>query len=470
MPAHRVSAPDIDFSALRRELRLPSEFPAEVIAEAEQAAANPPRPELDLTDVPFVTIDPAGSRDLDQAMHLSVQGEGFRVRYAIADVGGFVQAGGAIDAESQLRGQTQYFPDARVPLHPPVLSEGAASLLPGETRPAVVWTIDLDATGEAIATSVQRALVRSTAQLDYVGVQADLDAGRMPEPIAPLADIGKLRLERSARRGSIDLNLPDQEVQEATGGGWKLTFRAAPIVEEYNAHISLLAGECAAKIMLDGGIGLLRTLPPADPRDVARLREAAPALGVQWPDGASPSAVIASVDPTDPSGAAFLDLAAALLRGAAYTPFDGAPPEQPMHSAVASPYAHVTAPLRRLADRYATEVCLALSAGVEVPEWARSALPGLRETMERSDRRSHEIERAVIDLAEATVLAGRIGELFDAAVVDLNGEGATVVVTDPAVRAKCAGTGFRLGTRVRVRLVQADPVARKVRFELGPDA
>lgn len=466
MPAHRVSAPDIDFSALRRELELPSEFAPEVLAEAEQVAAAPSRPDVDLTDVPFVTIDPAGSRDLDQAMHLSAADSGYRVRYAIADVAGFVRAGGAIDAEAQRRGQTQYFPDARVPLHPAVLSEGAASLLPGEVRPAVVWTIDLDGEGEAVAVDVRRALVRSTAQLDYVGVQAALDAGQLPEPIAALPAIGKLRMDRAARRGAIDLRMPDQEVQEAAGGGWKLTFRAPPIVEEYNAHISLLTGECAATIMLDGGIGLLRTLPPADPRDVERLKAAAPALGVTWPDGSSPGSVIATVDPGDPRGAAFLDLAAALLRGAAYTPFDGAPPEQPAHSAVACPYAHVTAPLRRLADRYATEICLALTAGAQVPDWARAALSGLPETMERSDRRSHEVERAVIDLAESTVLAGRVGEVFSGAVVELNGEGATVVVDDPAVRAKCLGTGFQLGTRVRVRLVQADPVSRKVRFAL----
>ena len=466
MPAHRVSAPDIDFTALRRELDLPEEFPTEVLAEAEQAAAAPPRPETDLTDIPFVTIDPIGARDLDQAMHLRANGSGYRIHYAIADVAGFVRPGGALDAEAQRRGQTQYFPDARVPLHPTVLSEGAASLLPGETRPAVVWTIDLDDTGEAVAVDVRRALVRSTAQLDYVGVQADLDAGRLPEPIAPLAEIGRLRLDRAARRGAIDLNVPDQEVQEVAAGGWKLTFRAPPVVEEYNAHISLLTGECAAKIMLDGGIGLLRTLPPADPRDVERLRAAAPALGVDWPDGAAPGAVIAAVDPSDPRGAAFLDLAASLLRGAAYTPFDGAPPEQPLHSAVASAYAHVTAPLRRLADRYATEICLALNAGADMPEWARAALPGLPAAMARSDKRSHEAERAVIDLAEATVLAGRTGELFDAAVVELNGDGATVVLDDPAVRAKCTGTGFHLGTRVKVRLAQVVTSTRKVRFEL----
>lgn len=469
MSAHRVHAPAIDFGSLRRELELPAEFPADVLAEAERAAGAPALPETDLTGVPFVTIDPPGARDLDQAMHLSAGAGGFRVRYAIADVAAFVRPGGAIDAEAQQRGQTQYFPDARVPLHPPVLSEGAASLLPGQVRTAVVWTIDLDDAGEATAVDVRRARVRSIAQLDYAGVQAALDAGALPEPIAPLAEIGRRRLDRAARRGAIDLNVPDQEVQEASGGGWKLTFRAPPIVEEFNAHISLLTGECAAGIMLDGGIGLLRTLPAADPRTVERLRTAAPALGVTWPEGASPGNVIAAVDPADPRGAAFLDLAAALLRGAAYTPFDGAPPEHPVHAAVAAPYAHVTAPLRRLADRYTTEVCLALAAGVPVPEWVRAALPGLPETMARSDRRSHEIERAVIDLAEATVLAHRVGDVFDAAVVDLNGEGATVVVDDPAVRARCTGDGMRLGTRVRVRLTRSDPVSRTVRFELVTD-
>jgi exoribonuclease R len=334
-------------------------------------------------------------------------------------------------------------------------------------RPAVVWTIDLDDAGEAVAVDVRRARVRSTAQLDYGGVQASIDAGTPAQPIEALADIGRLRLARAARRGAIDLDLPDQEVQEAPGGGWQLSFRAQPPAEEYNAHISLLTGECAAGIMLTGGVGLLRTLPPADPRDVERLRAAAPALGVTWPEGASPGAVVAGVDRSDPRGAAFLDLAATLLRGAAYTPFDGALPEQPVHSAVAAPYAHVTAPLRRLADRHVTEVCLALCAGTDVPEWARAALPSLPEAMGRSDRRAHEVERAILDLAEATVLANRVGEVFDAAVVELNGEGATIVLLDPAVRAKCVGEGMVLGTRVSARLTHADPASRKVRFALA---
>ena len=129
------------FDAIRAEQEVPDEFPADVLAEAERVAAQPlSQPERDESDLPFVTIDPPGSMDLDQAMHLSREGDGYRVRYAIAHLESFVEPGGAIDAEARRRGQTIYAPDERTPLHPPVLSEGAASLLPEEVRPCLLYT------------------------------------------------------------------------------------------------------------------------------------------------------------------------------------------------------------------------------------------------------------------------------------------------------------------------------------------
>ena len=178
MPTRRltVRAP-LRFDAVRAELDVPAEFPAEVLAEAERAAAEPVLPAYDATDLPLVTVDPPGSRDLDQALHLAPRpGGGFRVSYAIADVAAFVRPGGALDAEARKRTQTLYSPDLRTPLHPPVLGEGAASLLPDQVRPAVLWRIDLDPAGEVAAVDVRRALVRSRAQLDYPGLQAALDA------------------------------------------------------------------------------------------------------------------------------------------------------------------------------------------------------------------------------------------------------------------------------------------------------
>src|SRR6185369_17786277 len=114
-----------------------------------QAQAQAVRAEgfADLTQLGFVTIDPATSRDLDQAVLLESRPGGFRVHYAIADVTSFVSDHGALRDETWRRGETVYLPDGNVPLHPVVLSEGAASLLPAQVRPAVLWTIDLDDAG-----------------------------------------------------------------------------------------------------------------------------------------------------------------------------------------------------------------------------------------------------------------------------------------------------------------------------------
>ncbi|MFG2061496.1 RNB domain-containing ribonuclease [Micromonospora sp. NPDC048871] len=475
MVIRRVLAPRIDFGALRRELGLPDDYPQAALREAEEAAAAPPRPAVDRTDIPLVTLDPPGSRDLDQAMHLSRRaGGGFRVRYAIADVAAHVRPGGVLEEETWRRGQTVYLPDGNVPLHPHSLGEGAASLLPEVDRAAVLWTIDLDPEGATTSVHLERALVRSRAQLDYPGVQADAEAGRLPEPIALLPEIGALLTARGLRRGAINLPIPEQDV-EADGEGWRLVLRAPVPMEEHNAQISLLTGMAAADLMLAGRIGLLRTMPAPKPEAVQRLRAAAAPLGVHWPDEVGVGELLLGLDPGQPRAAAFVDQAAELMRSAAYTAFDGEVPEQPTHGGVAAAYAHVTAPLRRLADRYATEVCLALHEGRTVPDWAREALPRLPAAMAATDRVASAANRGAIDLAEAVLLQHRVGETFEAAVLDVtapaNGRssrppGGTVALDDPPVRARCLGE-LTLGTRMRVRLVTADPATRAVAFELA---
>ena len=472
MPTRRltVRAP-LRFDAVRAELEVPVDFPADVLAEAAAAAAGSVLPAEDATDIPFVTVDPAGSRDLDQALHVAARpAGGFRVSYAIADVAAFVRPGGAVDAEARRRTQTLYSPDLRTPLHPPVLGEGAASLLPDQVRPAVLWRIDLDQAGEVTAVDVRRAQVRSRAQLDYPGLQAAVDAGTPPEPVAALAAVGELRLALAAARHATELDVPEQEVVPAAGGGWTVEFRRQLPVERWNAQISLLTGACAARLMIDGGLGLLRTLPAPRSADVAALRRLAPALGVSWPDGAEPGDVISALDGAGPGQAAFLEHAAVLLRGAAYTPFDGTPPADPLHHAVGMPYAHVTAPIRRLVDRFGSEVCLALAAGTPVPDWARAALPELPALMAGGGRLAGSLERAVVDATEAWLLTGQEGRDFPAVVVDAGKDKGTVVLAEPAVRATCAGADLPVGETITARLEVADQDKRLVRFTRAPVA
>ena len=138
--------------AIREEAGVTVDFPPAV---AEQAAAAAARPlDGERSELPFVTIDPPGSLDLDQAIHVERRGDGHRVSYAIADVGAFVEPGSALDVEAHARAVTVYAPDAKAPLHPVVLSEGAASLLPGQWRAAALWTLDLDGDGGLASASV----------------------------------------------------------------------------------------------------------------------------------------------------------------------------------------------------------------------------------------------------------------------------------------------------------------------------
>ena len=524
--------------ALRAHYEVPTAFPPEALAEAEAAAGawaqdGPARllddGARDARDLELVTIDPPGSMDLDQAVLLerlpaqadhadqadTAAGEAgdapepaavYRVHYAIASLATFVTPGGALDAELRRRGETIYAPDAATPLHPEVLSHGAASLLQDAERPACLWTIDLDERGEVVSAHVERALVRSRARLSYAQVQAAIDGqGALPQE-APadlpelLAEIGRLRLEREAARGGISMTTPEQVVEAAEESesvspaadpdsaespgpaGYRLAYRVPVPAEQYNAQISLLTGMCAARIMVECGVGILRTLPPARPEDYARLRRVAAALGIDWPAAQPYPELVRGLDHAVPAHAAFMEQAMSLFRGSGYLAFgvggvgvpaddEASDSEEAVHSAIAARYAHVTAPLRRLVDRYGEEVCIAACAQAPVPEWVLQALPDLPGVMEQTGKRARAIGRGALTALEALVLRGHEGEVFDGVITSERDGRGELVLAEPAVvteiRAgkRASDSGLPVGERVRVRLLSADP-ASGIRFQL----
>ncbi|MEU6558907.1 RNB domain-containing ribonuclease [Nocardia nova] len=473
-PHSRIVSAPVDFGVVRSEFGLAPDYPPEAVSEARDAMDAFAGVRADRTDIEFVTIDPPGALDLDQALSLERTPTGFLLHYAIADVGAVVAPDGALARESHIRGQSFYLPDGTVPLHPPVLSEGSASLLPGRIRPAALWTIECDDSAEPQRFSVRRALVRSRARLDYSGVQADADAGRLHPSIAALPEFGRLRIAAGLERGAIELRLPAQSViPDGDGdraGHWQLVVEPRTDADDWNEQISLLTGICAARIMLadngsDGRIGLLRTMPAPPASAIAAMHRTAAALGVPWPAGTATGRILSGLDPATPAALALMSEATGLLRGASYTVLDGEDPDVLQHSGIGAPYAHVTAPLRRLADRYATEICLARCAGTPVPEWVRDGLGAAAESMRRTDAIGGKLERACLDLTESTVLASRLGEIFDAVVIrEGNGNrAAEIFIADPPVIAKCAGSPPE-GQRVRVRLDLADPGKRLVGF------
>lgn len=446
-------------SQLRTELDLPDGFPAAVEAEAQQAVrsvpADPAAAQLDdLRDIEFLTIDPAGSTDLDQALHLERTPTGAVVHYAIADLPAFVTPGGAVDGEARLRGQTLYAADGRIPLHPVALSEDAASLLPGRERRAFVWRFVLDDGARPVETTLRRAVIRSRAQWTYMDAQTAIDAGTAPNALQALAWFGPLRREREAERGGVSLNVPETRIV-ADDSGYRLERDAPLAVEDWNAQLSLLTGMAAADLMLRGGVGILRTMPAADPDDVAAFRAQTVALGIPWTAGVSYGDYLRSLDRDRPAALAILDAAAGLFRGAGYVAFDGSAPADPLQAAIGAPYAHATAPLRRLVDRWSLVVCEALANQREVPSWARESLPTLPPLMARSDGVANRLDAAALDRVEAALLSRREGQAFEAVVLGRRNDGARVQLTDPPVTAKVAGLDAAPGSTVRLRLRSA---------------
>ena len=272
--AHPGSAASPDFAALRAEFGLPDGFPPAVLAEAAAAAAVRPAPgphRVDATDVELVTIDPPGSKDLDQAVGVVRRGQGDAVSACTTP--------SPTSEPSWCRarrwtprcagaGRRCTCPTARCRCTRPCSPRTRRACCPDGPRAAVLWRIDLDGAGEPVSVDVRRAVVRSRARLDYAGVQATVDAGSDPSgdrgaprgrPAAPRPG----RAPRGDRAGAARAGGRARGVEPA--GGWTVQVRQRPPVEDWNAEISLLTGTTAARIMLDAGIGVLRTLPAAEP-------------------------------------------------------------------------------------------------------------------------------------------------------------------------------------------------------------
>ena len=332
-------------------------------------------------------------------------------------------------------------------------------------RRALVWRVRIGTDGEVGEVEVRRASVRSRGAYSYELVQSALDAGTADEVFGLLRSAGQAREALQVQRGGLDLRLPEQTVV-AESGTYELTYRAPLAVEGWNAQMSLLVGECAARIMLDAGVGVLRTMPPPSPETVDRLRMHARGLGVPWPETVGYAEFVRDLDPTAPDQAALIVQSAKLARGAGYLAFTTPPSGDVTHGAVAAPYAHVTAPLRRLVDRFANEVTLAACAGTSPPEWATTALDALPKLMGQAGARERAVDKMVVSLAEAVVLAGCIGEQVDGVVVDVGRDHATVQLARPAVVADIADhAGIGLGDEIRLRVVSADPSTRTVDLE-----
>lgn len=442
-------------AAIRAQYQVPQGFPPQVLAAAEAASTRALTDHADRTAIPFVTLDPASSTDLDQAFWIEASGNDLILFYAIADVAWFVDDGDAVDVEAWKRGETVYLPDGKAGLYPQVLSERAASLLPDGPRAAVIFTVRLAPDGIATLEGAERALIQSRAKLAYDRVK-DVDLPPVFTDFAARMDIAE------AARGAVRVDPPEQEVEALGEGRYALAFQPLLASERHNAALSLSANLAIAGALQQAGTGLFRVMAGPSAKALSRLHTTAAGLGLDWPEGTDLKTLERTLEPDKAHHAAFMLAIRRAGNGAGYAPW--IPGVTPWHEAIAATYAHATAPLRRLADRYVIRATLAVMKGQPVPDAVEDAFRRLPTVMAKSSATAGQIDRAVIDLAESVMLHGREGERFAACVTDTDGESARVQLLDLPVVTRAKIPGASPGQRITLRLEAADIAARRLFF------
>jgi ribonuclease R len=275
------------FSILeKRQVTIP--YPDDVILETEMILGEPgiDDPNLeDLTDLPFITIDNEGSRDLDQALYIDTITTGFRVYYALADCGYYIKPGSALFREARERGATFYLPEFSVPMLPPALSEGVISLNPDVDRRALIFSIDINPDGTVAGYRCFQGRIHSRAQLTYNGVQNYYDGNstrlagtEYVRVLDLLREVGLVRIKLAAAGNRVTFHRRETVTGFSNdGSSFTLTESWRNDCSRYNEQVSLLCNAIGAQMLKESddpdvqGIYRIHKSPEED--DLQRLEQ-----------------------------------------------------------------------------------------------------------------------------------------------------------------------------------------------------
>jgi ribonuclease R len=472
-------APRAEEDALLWREGLAVAHPQAALAEAEERVhavlheTDPRR--VDRRAVPFVTVDPATAEDHDDALFAQPLADGgTRAFVAIADVSAFVPAGGALDLEARRRGTSIYLPGRVVPMLPPILSNHAASLVPGEDRPAMVLELDLDAEARVRSHRVELATIRSRAKLTYEEASAVLgdDDATKSNPAAAHGDalrvldrLAQRLRERRRERGAIAVDAPEVIVETDAATGLPLRIhraendprlsRAHQLVEE----LMLLANETIAGSLHDRQARALFRVhdAPSDARAM-RLVEAARRQGIELDASIALDATTLRDLLRRTSDPALRDALSALLLGA----MPGAlyATHRQDHFALASDhYVHFTSPIRRYADLTIHRAIRAMATGEPA---AADEVDPLE--LNRIQQRARAIQREVGDLYAALLMSDRVGQTYVGTIVRVLKRQWVVALDAPAVGVRCLApaAGFEEGARVEMRIEDVSIARRTI--------
>lgn len=471
----RPGEPEADFGALVWRHRLPVAFPPEVAREATRAARRVdfPGERLDLTELLFVTIDPASARDHDDAVCVEdAKGGVLRLWVAIADVSHFVESGGALDREAMRRGNSIYLPDRAIPMLPEVLSSGACSLVEGEERLVLACELEVGREGQIRAARVHRAVIRSRARLAYEEaasiMDGDGDASALTEPLRRLAEVARRLRERRYAEGTLDLDLPEASLR-FDEAGWPIdSVRAQRTVAHRAIEEAMLAANRAvADWLVSRGVPAVHRLhePPGEEalETLAKLLARFGLLGDEAVslDVAQLARALGRASGR-PAERAVHWLTLRSMQKARYSA------DETGHYALGfEQYLHFTSPIRRVAD---LAVHRAIHRALDGKAPRADALDQARRVALRAsvrERVAQQVERDARAIKQAALMEQHLGDSFEGRVSGFSRDGVFVSLEGPVVDGRVEMT--RLGRGLELApdgLSVADPRSR-LQLRLG---
>lgn len=217
--------PGIEETLTIRRYQLANEWPEQVASQVADIQAQGLEHVIaaskDATDIPFVTIDSASTLDMDDALYAEANSDGFTLKVAIADPASLIAEGSAVDLEAKRRATSTYLVDQTIPMLPKELSGDLCSLVPNESRLALIATLTMDTEGKVSQCAFEKAAIKSHAKLSYSDVAEFLEQGS-EEALSDLSDELKTSLKtleqvsqllRNQRPESVLPDRPDYRIR-----------------------------------------------------------------------------------------------------------------------------------------------------------------------------------------------------------------------------------------------------------------
>ncbi|MCX7702533.1 MAG: VacB/RNase II family 3'-5' exoribonuclease [Planctomycetota bacterium] len=487
--------PEVEEQALLAEFAIEDEIPEDATAEEKAILDEDWRQELekreDLRGLLSITIDPTDAYDFDDSIYVKRESHGYSLMVHIADVSYFVKEGTALDKLAEERLNSIYLPALVIPMLPEGLTKEVCCLSEGKERLAKTVSMKINLSGEVEEVKIFRSAVKSRRRLDYETAEEMIDnkaesRDKVCEMLKVADELAGILKMRRLRRGAIDMEIPEPKVIIADDGSVRdILFERRPrsygLIEEF----MLLANQKVAEFLKEKKVAFIRRIhEPPDNEAMSHFAAFAESLGleIQSTKIYDIQRLLRSVAGKPLS----YPINYALLRSmkrALYTTKEMA------HFALSlDNYTHFTSPIRRYVD---LTVHRALDAVLDKKSFPRQKIDAYLESLETiagaaSDKEelTDRLEREFLKLKACYLLKGREGETFDGLIVSVSERAFWVLLSRPAAEgvvperlfkeqlifepstftltAKRMKRSFRIGQKIKVRLVSVDIPSRTI--------